>query len=277
MRSHLKPVREFFGAYRATAVTPDLLRDYMAERRKQGREPGTINKELAGLKRAFSLAVEEGKLVNAPVFPEKFKEDNARQGFFERTDFDAVLAHIGDSDVRDFLEFFYWTGMRPGEIRSLCWAAFDRESWTLRLHASDAKIGKGRVIAAEGPLGEILQRRMKARRFDCELIFHQDGKSLPKFYKLWKAACEKAGVTGRIVYDLRRTAVRNLVRAGVSEKVAMAISGHRTRAVFDRYNIVDEKDLRDAVLKVAAYVENRPSKEPAEVIAMAQGEHGQKR
>ena len=198
-----------------------------------------------------------------PKFP-SLPEDNARQGFFEKNDFYTVLSHIEDADVSDFLEFFFWTGMRPAEIRSLAWPAYDRETRTIRLHAKDAKTGFGRALAVEGPLEEIVKRRMAARRFDCELIFHKNGKPLGEFRKRWKTACKLAGITERIPYDLRRTAVRNMIRAGVSEKTTMSITGHRTRAVFDRYNIVSEKDLREAVTKTAAYVESLPSN--AEVI-----------
>jgi hypothetical protein len=91
-----------------------------------------------------------------------------------------------------------------------------------------------------------MERRIKARRLDSELIFHRSGRPIGDFRKRWLHACRAAGVEGRLLYDLRRTAVRNMVRAGVDPAIAMKISGHRTRAVFDRYNIVDERDVRDA-------------------------------
>jgi integrase len=257
LRSHLRHIRAFFAMDRAIAVTTNRLRDYIAHRQEEGAASATINRELEGLQRAFALAVEGGTLSMAPNFP-ALSERNARQGFFERADFEAVLSHLDDSDLEDYLRWFYWTGMRPGEIQALTWAGFDRETWTLRLHARDAKTGHGRMLSLVGDLRFIIERRLKARRLDSPLVFHRNGKPVGEYRKRWKKACEAAGVVGRIPYDLRRTAVRNMIRAGVDQAVAMKISGHRTDAVFRRYNIVSDEDIRDAMVKTEAYVDKLP-------------------
>src|SRR3989338_4903132 len=254
-KGHLGIIRAAFGHFRAVDVTTETVTRYIEERLAEDQAPATINRRTHLLAAAFRLAVRRRQLSSMPEIP-KLREENARQGFFATSEFFAVLSNLGDQDIADFMEWFFWTGMRPGEIRSLVWQAFDRETWTLRLHAKDAKIGFGRVIALEGPLRAIIERRMKARQFGCDLIFHRNGEMIGTFYKRWKQACLSAGVPGKIPYDLRRTAVRNMIRAGVPERVAMSISGHRTRAVFDRYNITSEKDLREAVVKTSAYVES---------------------
>lgn len=88
----------------------------------------------------------------------------------------------------------------------------------------------------------------------CPYVFQHKGESISGFKRSWKTACIKAGLPGRIVHDFRRTAVRNLVRAGVPERVAMKMTGHKTRSVFERYNIVSEGDLREAAAKLGQFL-----------------------
>ena len=268
LKSHLTHVRNYFRSDRARSITRSRLLAYIEFRQNEGAANATINRELEPLQRAFSLALENEVLAFAPKFP-SLPEDNARQVFFNRADFIKVVANLKfrdklDTDLQDFMAWFFFTGMRPKETKSLTWASFDKEKWTIRLEAKDAKTRSARKLAIDGELKAIIQRRIEARkRFPhCPLIFHRRGKAVGDFRKVWKKACEAVGLvgglTGYIPYDCRRTAVRNLIRAGVEESTAMKISGHRTRSMLDRYNIQDEQDIQEAMVKVTEYVSTLP-------------------
>jgi integrase len=251
-KAAVRRVREFFGDLRAMDVTADTVREYVA-RRSPEVKPATINRALEKLRRCFNLAIEDGRLAFAPHIP-KLREENARQGFVSRKEFEKRMGKVADEDYRDFFEWLYWTGMRPGAAQALTWEGFDRETWTLTLHASGDKTGRGIPFELSGEFRKIIERRLSKRRLDSAFIFHQDGRRVSdKYGRAWRIAGTEAKVPERVVYDLRRTALRNNVRAGIPERVAMALSGHRTRSTFDRYNIVSGEDLREAVEKRSAY------------------------
>ena len=108
-------------------------------------------------------------------------------------------------------------------------------------------------------------------------VFHRQGRMIKSFKKSWQVACDNARVPDRIFHDLRRTAVRNLVRAGVPERIAMILTGHLTRAVFERYNIVNEKDLMEGVSKLAAFFEQRTPNPVGPDTQQADGKEGAKK
>ncbi len=277
LRAQIAALTPLVGHLRVVDVSTALLRRVVERWQADGVAPATINKRLTTLRRAFNLGrrATPSKVITVPEFP-RLPEHNAREGFFEKGEFFAVLAHLPDDGLRDFVEWAFWTGMRKGEIAKLEWSAFDRETWTLTLPGRITKNRRPRRLALEGPLRAIIERRLAARRLDCRLIFWRPHRGAPtarvqpgmplriyEFRKTWATACRRAGIqagkAGRMFHDLRRTGVRNLRRAGVDRKIAMAISGHRTEAVFERYNIDTDDDLREAVDKLSSYVNGLPT------------------
>jgi len=271
-RSHLKSVRLAMGHLRADQLTTADVERYQAERKAADRAPATINRSCELLRQAFRLAAGRTppKVPHVPSIP-LLPVSNARQGFLSRADMEAILEKLTDVDVRDFVEWFWWTGMRPSEIRRLTWDMLNRESWTLHLDPKAAKTGKGRVLAMltpkrePTPLSEIIERRLERRDLKCNLIFHRTskgeaGQPVKDIRKQWAKAVADAGVASGITpYDLRRSALRNMLRSGVHERVVMSISGHRTRSTFDRYNISSEEDVAAAIEKTAAFVRSLPT------------------
>jgi len=136
----------------------------------------------------------------------------------------------------------------------------------IRLDPNRSKTKTSRLLPMSQPLKEVLQRRVAARRLDCLKVFHRDGQELVDWRKAWAAACTLAELPGKRVHDCRRTAARNLIRSGTPERVAMQLTGHETRSVFDRYNIVSEHNLRAGVDRLAAYVQTLPTETPDELL-----------
>jgi integrase len=217
--------------------------------------PATINLSISCLKSALRHAQKNGVLVSVPPLT-LLRVRNTRQGFFEAQEFRAVAAKL-EEPYADIARFGYVTGARIREALGLRWEHVDRHGGSLTFQ--DTKNGESRTIPLEEELAELVERRWHARRTGdrlAEHVFHHRGGlkiSYTAFWLRWRRAAATAGLAGKLFHDLRRTAIRNLVRAGAPETVAMTISGHRSRAVFDRYNISSDTDRRAALKAVSAY------------------------
>lgn len=263
-----KHLRPWFLGRRLSTLTPDVVRQYIAHRQTEQAANATINRELALLKRGITLAAQAGKLIARPYVP-MLEEHNARQGFFEADQLDAVCRHLS-TELAAVMRFASITGWRvPSEVLPLTWGQVDLEAGTVRLHAGTTKNGEGRTF----PLTDALRGLLLERKGTTEAAQKATGSIIPwvffrvrrqgrrgpltarpirQFQKAWEVATTAAGCPGRIPHDLRRTAVRSFVRAGIPQAVAQALSGHKTRSVFDRYNIVSVGDLTDAAAKLNA-------------------------
>ena len=256
-RPRVEHLREFFGGWPAEAMTADAVRQYQLHRRAQQAEAATINRETSALSRMFQLAIRRGQLERMPPFPNRLEENPPRQGFFEHGEYLKVRAELPPS-FQDVLDFAYYSGWRRNEILHLTWDEVDVHGGVIRLSPQRSKTKTGRVLPVSAPLRAVLDRREQKRRDGQTRVFERDGVPVRVWRTALRDACRRANVPHRLMHDCRRTAARNLVRAGVPERMAMLLTGHKTRAVFDRYNIVNEQELLSAGQRLATYLSMRP-------------------
>ena len=269
VEKRLKHLDAFFSSTRAAKIDPSMVARYIEHRKAQRAANGTINRELGILTRTFRLALENGHVTRVPVI-RKLKEAAPRQGFFEREQFAAVRKHLPD-DLQVAATVAYTYGWRTqSEVLTLERRQLDLEAETLRLDPGTTKNDDGRLVFLTPELKTLLSAQVervkalekKLGRIIPYLFPHLGqrgghinqglvGTMKTDFRKAWVTACKRAGIPGALRHDCRRTAVRNMVNEGVPERVAMKVTGHRTRSVFDRYHIVSPADPKEASRKLA--------------------------
>ena len=267
----LKHLEEHFGGMLVTRITDTHLRKYIEGRLekkyikgklKEGAANATINRELSALKRMFNLGAQKRPpKVDMAQVPHitMLVEDNVRKGFFERGDYLQLVEALPDY-MKPICEFALWTGWRKGEVLGLTWDRVDLEEGLVRLEPGTTKNKKGRTVYFDEEMRAMLldqrDRQREAGKITKWVFPGPDGLNRSMdFRKIWKKACAALGLGPRLFHDFRRTAVRDMVRAGISERTAMTITGHRTRSVFDRYDIVSDADLKEAARKRRAYMD----------------------
>jgi integrase len=243
---HLK---DAFGDRKAAFVTTEDLNRYIVKRHDEGAKNATINRELALLRRAFRIGYNtRPRLVpEVPFFPERLME-SPRTGHTDDSVFPKVLAAIPEPGLRAMVLVAYRLGFRKSELHHLL--VMQVANGWISLFKGATKNSKARRVAMPADVREAVEACCKGKAPDAHVFTWEDGKPIRDFRVTWESACKKAKVPELSFHDLRRSFVRNSQRKGIPATIAMKISGHLTRAVFDDYDVTAEQDLIDAAEKL---------------------------
>lgn len=245
-----KSLRPFFGIVKASRLSTDLMDEYREKRKAEGVTDATVNRELTILRTSFHNARKRTppKINIVPYFP-MMKETNVRKGFLTDAQYSKLLNALPE-ELRPLFVCAYETGMRRGELICITWDQIDFEQSIIILPADITKNRDGRnVPILKGDMYNLLRKSKKERDAswpESPWVFNRAGEQIIDFRSAWDEAVKVAGVPELTFHDLRRTAVRNMRRAGVPQVIRMAISGHKTDSMERRYNIVDGDDLATA-------------------------------
>ena len=230
------------GDIRAAKLTTSQVKEYIRVRLKDVKS-GTVNRELGLLHRAYQLGYQHDPplVARVPFFP-KLTEGEPRKGFLKPDVYRKLLFELPE-ELRLLFVIAYHVGLRRGALLRIKWSQIDLAASCIWMEGKKANRKPEPVaVPIYGDMAKFIEMQPRA----TEYLFARGAKPIKDFRESWDLACQRAGVPDLLFHDLRRTAVRNLRRAGVAEAVIMKITGHRTRSVFDRYNITDQTDTQEA-------------------------------
>lgn len=250
LRKHVEP---YFGYRISAGITSADVQKYIEFRQEEGAVNGTINRELAIVRRAFILGLKHSRILTRPYFS-LLRENNVRTGYFEKDQFETLINFLPEF-LQQLIRFLYITGWRKKEVLELQWKDVDFQAQSIRLEVGTTKNREGREFPFTRELQDLLAKQIaetkeiqkKKSRIIPWVFHHPDGRKIKDFRASWKNACKDAKIGKRLVHDLRRTAIRNFSRYGISEQIGMKLAGHKTNSIYRRYNIISESDLREAV------------------------------
>lgn len=241
-----KNIRPFFGKLKAQRLSTEMMERYREKRKSEGRGDATANRELSILRTAFHNGRKRTppKVLSIPYFP-MVKEGVVRKGFLSDEQYTALRDELPTELKAPFVTA-YITGIRKSELLAIQWPQVDFEARLITLERDETKGNEARSVPiVAGDMFDLL----KAAKQECtgaKFVFNRNGARIRDFRGAWEQACKRAGVPDLKFHDLRRTAVRNMRRAGIPQVIRMKISGHKTDSMERRYNIIDNEDLTNA-------------------------------
>jgi hypothetical protein len=241
-KKHLAGV---FGHRKAALVRQSDLSDYINARHKAKARNGTINRELALLRRMFTLGFKSTpRLVpDVPTFPARLPE-HAREGFIEDADFEKLLKAIEEKGLRTLVMCAYRLGFRKAELQNLL--VVQVNDGRVSLFKGATKNGKARIVKMPQDVRKAVEECAAGKQPDDYVFCWKDGSPIRDFRASWKKATTKIKRPELLFHDLRRSTVRRMRKLGVPTAVGMKITGHLTRKVFDDYDAANDLDVADA-------------------------------
>ncbi len=249
-RKHLEPI---FGGRLAGDLRRAILDDYVTARLRAGASNGSVNREMALLRVVLrhELKQDAPRISRVPAFPPRLSE-KPRTGFAESDQYLRLQRSCRLPWLKAFLALGYAFGFRKHEMLSMRVQQVDLEARKVFLPAGATKNGRPRhVLLAPGSDAlRLIGLCVRGKAPQDHVFCWPSGKPVKDFRRAWERLTKAAGVPGLLVHDLRRSAARNLVRAGVPRSVAQRITGHLTPAIFDQYDVAGDIDLEAAAKMV---------------------------
>lgn len=241
-------LREWFGNFKPDQVTTARIIAFQKDQQHEGMANATINRKLALLRISYRRASKATppKVSSVPYF-DMLPEAGPRQGFLSHEKYDELKAALPEEERLLFIAAYH-TGCRYGELLKIRLDWVDLDAKSILLYQGETKNAEARTLPLYGEFLQAVRAQIlytRAQHPRCPWLFHRGGERLIDMRGAWDKARQDVGLPGLRFHDLRRSAVRNMIRAGIPERVAMAITGHKTRQIFDDYNIVSGADLED--------------------------------
>lgn len=269
LRLHVRP---YFGDRVASSLTTADFERYREEK-KDELTPTTLNRHMSYLRSGFVTGYKRvtPRMVDfVPAFPMVDESYNVRQGFLSFHGYRKVH-DVLPASLRPLFVVAFHVSSRKGELLKIRWSQVDLKEGLIVLSPFDTKNKAGRALPIYGDMVEILeeQKRIRDEQFpDCEHLFfwraedvglsHGGVRTIPgspikEFKKSWQTAVAAAGFPKLLFHDLRRTAERNMAKAGMDQTMRMRISGHKTPSMSTRYNIIVADDIAEEKARMDAW------------------------